>query len=108
VSALTDRFEATLAADLADYFRAADLAEITEIIRDEPDSDLRQLIELDSFREGAVDTSSTGSRSSPTRPAGGDRLRGPLRPGAVEEAHRWPHRTVCARRGHPGTRSDPE
>ena len=55
MSALTDRFVAMPADELGEYFRTADVAEITELIRRASDADLRQLIELDHFREGAVD-----------------------------------------------------
>jgi len=55
VSAATDRFVAMPADELKEYFCTADVAEITGMIRAASDADLRRLIELDHFREGAVD-----------------------------------------------------
>ncbi len=55
MSAVTDRFVAMSADELKEYFCTADVAEITGMIRAASDADLRRLIELDHFREGAVD-----------------------------------------------------
>lgn len=55
MSAVTDRFVAMPAVELNEYFCTADVGEITEMIRGTSDADLRLLIELDHFREGAVD-----------------------------------------------------
>lgn len=51
VSALTDRFAAMSATELRSFFRGTDVTEITDVIRQATDADLRGLTELDHFRE---------------------------------------------------------
>ncbi len=55
MSAVIERFSAMSEAEVNDYFCSTDVLEITEMIRDASDEDLRRLIELDPFREEAVD-----------------------------------------------------
>jgi putative sterol carrier protein len=55
VSAQTDRLVAMEAGEVKEYFGTADVTEITEMIRTTSDADLRKLIEIEHFREGAVD-----------------------------------------------------
>lgn len=50
-----ERFTAMTPAEVTDYFRDSDVLEITEMIRGTSDEDLRRLIDLDHFREAAVD-----------------------------------------------------
>jgi putative sterol carrier protein len=54
VSTVTDRFSAMSAAETNDYFCTSPILEITEMIREASDDELRRLIELDHFREEAV------------------------------------------------------
>ena len=55
MSAVTARFVAMPADELNEYFCTADVLEITELIQGTSDADLRRLIELQHFREGAID-----------------------------------------------------
>ena len=55
MSDVIDRFTAMTPAEVQDYFCASDVLEITEMIREASDQDLRRLIDLDHFREAAVD-----------------------------------------------------
>ncbi|MCW2821407.1 MAG: hypothetical protein JWR64_1202 [Marmoricola sp.] len=55
MSAVIDRFAAMSKAEVNDYFCQRDVLEITEMIRDASDDELRELIEIDHFREEAVD-----------------------------------------------------
>jgi len=50
-----DRFAAMSAADVTEYFCLTDVLEITAMIRDASDEELRGLIDVDRFREQAVD-----------------------------------------------------
>ena len=54
VSTVTDRFAAMSDVGLHAFFCDADVLEITEVIRQATDADLRALIELDHFREEGV------------------------------------------------------
>lgn len=53
--AVFDRFTAMSAAEVKEYFCATDVLEITEMIRGCSDEDLRELIDIDCFREEAVE-----------------------------------------------------
>jgi putative sterol carrier protein len=55
VSAVVERFAALSAPELHQYFCSTDVLEITAMIRDASDAELRALIDLDPFREEAVD-----------------------------------------------------
>jgi putative sterol carrier protein len=55
VSDVIERFTEMSPADVADYFCTSGVLEITEMIRGASDEDLRRLIDLDHFREAAVD-----------------------------------------------------
>jgi putative sterol carrier protein len=50
-----DRFTAMSVGEVNEYFCTSDVLEITEMIRDTSDEELRQLIDLDHFRNEAVD-----------------------------------------------------
>jgi putative sterol carrier protein len=54
VPSLMDRFAELSAAETNEYFCNADVLEITELIRGASDEELRRLIDLDHFREEAV------------------------------------------------------
>lgn len=51
---MIDRFTAMSPAEVEEYFRTADVLEVTGMIRDASDDELRHLIDLDHFREAAV------------------------------------------------------
>ena len=55
MSAVTDRFSAMSDAEVNEYFCRTDVLEITAMIRDASDDELRTLVALDHFREEAVD-----------------------------------------------------
>jgi putative sterol carrier protein len=54
MSAVIDRFTALSAAEVNEYFRTADILDITQMICEASDEELRGLIELDHFRQEAV------------------------------------------------------
>ena len=55
MSEVIERFAAMSPAEVADYFCSSEVLVITEMIREASDEDLRRLIDLDHFREAAVD-----------------------------------------------------
>lgn len=55
MSAVIDRFSGMSEAEMNDYFCTTDVLAITQMIRATTDDELRRLIELDPFREEAVD-----------------------------------------------------
>lgn len=55
MTSVTDRFGNMSAAETNDYFCQVDVLEITTMIRGASDEELRRLIEVDHFREEAVD-----------------------------------------------------
>jgi putative sterol carrier protein len=55
VTSVIDRFTAMSAAEVNDYFCNTDVLEITAMIREATDEELGRLLELDHFREEAVD-----------------------------------------------------
>src|ERR1700750_2415890 len=50
LSDVTDRLASMSADKLSDFFRTADVVEITDVIRSTSDDELRALIDLDHFR----------------------------------------------------------
>ena len=54
MSVVIERFTAMSPAEVNEYFRTAQTLEITEMIRDASDDELRRLIDLEHFREEAV------------------------------------------------------
>jgi putative sterol carrier protein len=55
LSAVIERFAAMSEAEVNEYFSGTDVLEITEMIRDASDEELHKLIDLDHFRDRAVD-----------------------------------------------------
>lgn len=51
---VVDRFNSMSAADVNEFFRTSDVLEITDLVRESSDEDLRGLIEIEHFREEGV------------------------------------------------------